>query len=616
MRMGKKIKEACGAVLGYVRSHISTQVTLTVVILLLLAGMVLQSYVKNMYFQFLLKDTRETVQSIVDVSAVNLNNKLKEVLNISCTIAIDDELLKSVDSARFSGVGDVRPRKSLGGKLGAIIQYNGSIATATVATADGVLREASRNWADQTKWQMWQGDNEMVLKELYEDVMGKLQNNTVIRYSLTTKPLTHGMIEGATLFHIAVPLIGQRSHLEEQDSMLVITFRLDKIYDTNELTGKTKKGILTKSYLVDQDGTIISHEDPKYIGVNVKEYQKLNGESEEMGKALDYFGWTSYVSIDVEAMREEVDLLYQNSIYVYIILLLCCAMIWQFTFRRLLHPLADIRKAMETIQLKGKMPRVEVKGSHEIWQLAEHYNKMTDELEEQREQINRHYEEKTMSIELRNKAEREALESQINAHFLCNTLTAINYDAVENGDYEVAAHLKKLSAILSYVFSKKQVHVTLGQEIQWVEQYLYLQKFRLMDVFDYIVDFPEEYGEWPCCKLFLQPFVENSILHGFEGKEHGGLIKIVGKLVDKRFMLMIVDNGCGMDAETEAEMQNVLNTSHTLELAGNGIGIRNVVTRLKMFYGKGLDIQLETAPGKGTCFTFWLPLLAEQTEGE
>lgn len=614
--MEKKCKWGVKSVLRYVKSHIIVQVTLTVVLLLISAGIVFQSYVKNTYVQFMLKETRNTVQTILNALTANMNGRLKEVLNTSCTIAIDEELLKSVDNARFSGAGDVKSKLSMEDHLSTIIQYAGSIAVAAIVTDEGILKEYARYWSDRNTGQMWNAENQTVLQNLYEDVMDKLQENTVMRYSVSTDAMHHGKLKNVSLFHVAVPLFGKRNHLAGLDSVLLLSYRLDKIYDTNEMTSGDKRAGVTTSYLADQNGKILCHENPEFVGIHVEEYQKQTGEWEDLSRELDYFGWTLHVTIDVQSIRAEVDHLYQNSIYIYSILLLGCVVLWQLALRKIFRPLVAIRNAMENIRLEHEMPRVEIRGFHEIWQLAENYNKMTDELESQREEISRQYKEKTLSLELRNKAEREALESQINAHFLCNTLTAINYDAVENEDYEVAAHLKKLSAILSYVFSKKQVHVTLGQEIQWVEQYLYLQKFRLMDVFDYIIDFPQEYGEWPCCKLFLQPFVENSILHGFEGMEHGGLIRIEGKLVEKRFRLSIADNGCGMDQETEAELQEILNTSHTLELVGDGIGIRNVVTRLRMFYGREVDIRLESIPGQGTCFTFWLPLLTEPVQQE
>ena len=80
---------------------------------------------------------------------------------------------------------------------------------------------------------------------------------------------------------------------------------------------------------------------------------------------------------------------------------------------------------------------------------------------------------------------------------------AIIYNVLEAGNFEVAEMLRNLSDILRYTFSKKGENVTLGQEFRWVEQYLSLQKFRLMDQFEYEIDFPEEYSEWPCCRLFI-----------------------------------------------------------------------------------------------------------------
>ena len=220
--------------------------------------------------------------------------------------------------------------------------------------------------------------------------------------------------------------------------------------------------------------------------------------------------------------------------------------------------------------------------------------------------------------ELRKEAQIKALESQIDAHFLCNTLNAINYNVMESGNDEVAVMLKQLSGILQYAFSTKTETVTLGQEIHLVQQYLSLQKYRLMDKFDYEIRFPEEYGEWPCCKQILQPFAENAIVHGFEGIDTGGRILITGMECDGRFLLEIRDNGCGMSPEVETQLREYFRTNQELKLRskGNGIGICNVVTRMKHFFGAGFDVQLETKQGEGTCFTFWLPLPAAMEEEE
>ena len=161
-------------------------------------------------------------------------------------------------------------------------------------------------------------------------------------------------------------------------------------------------------------------------------------------------------------MRAQVNQMYTRSIYVYLFLLCICGFLWQFTIRRVLKPIDIIRDSMRNIKLSKNLPKIEVKGTNEIWQLAGYYNEMAETLERQYKEIRRYYREKNLSIRQKNKAEKEALESQINAHFLCNTLTAINYNAIDNEDYEVADLLKKLSNMLSYTFSRKLVSVSLG----------------------------------------------------------------------------------------------------------------------------------------------------------
>ena len=135
-----------------------------------------------------------------------------------------------------------------------------------------------------------------------------------------------------------------------------------------------------------------------------------------------------------------------------------------------------------------------------------------------------------------------------------------------------------------------------------------------MDVFDYEIIFPEEYNEWPCCKLFLQPFVENSILHGFEGWESGGKIVISGRESGGRLVMTVEDNGCGMEKDVSDAISRILSGNAGIERNQIGIGIQNVVARLRMYYGPEMEVELETAPGKGTKFIMWLPIPADILE--
>lgn len=145
-------------------------------------------------------------------------------------------------------------------------------------------------------------------------------------------------------------------------------------------------------------------------------------------------------------------------------------------FRQMMRPvrlLLDSMKEAEKGRLNG---RVKIEGQHEIWQVAEEYNRMIGVLEEKNEEIDRQHRQTLRFIRQQHAAEWDALESQINAHFICNTLGCINYEAMQAGNHEVSQMLKKLSNILRYTFDQKRQEVMLCQETAWVDQYLYLQK--------------------------------------------------------------------------------------------------------------------------------------------
>lgn len=605
--MKEKIFGFPGRVKAYFHSHMSAQVNVAVVLLLILTGLILQFYVKTQYFNYLLEDTRSMEESIIETSTININSNLKDIVNTACTVGVNESIRSLVENFTEDGVLQEKEKLTLGERMDSIAHQSGNVVSIAIASEEGLIQEYGVYWYKTGYGGLWKDENLEKLKEIYDGTMELQEQNAKVRYYVATEPAVHESWPNIKMVHIGVPLVGKSSSFRHVNKVVVMSFDLGELLKNSAFDSVADRA-LSPGYIVDKDSRIVYHSDENYNGMKATEYQKTLERSENISLPLKYFGWRAYITLDLGKMNAQVNEMYGKSIYLYLLLLCGCGILWQFAIRRILKPVDIIRDSMRNIKLSKNLPKIEVKGTNEIWQLAGYYNEMAETLERQYKEIRRYYREKTLSIRQKNKAEKEALESQINAHFLCNTLTAINYDAIENEDYEVADLLKKLSSMLSYTFSRKLVSVSLGQELRWVEQYLYLQKFRLMDVFDYEIEVQEEYSEWPCCKLFIQPFVENSILHGFEGRENGGMIRIKGGIDGSRFRLSIEDNGCGMSRETEEPMQQILEEKHTLDLAGTGIGIQNVVTRLRMYYGEKLSIMLESAPGEGTKFTFWLPI--------
>lgn len=610
MRLLRRASRAWREFLRYARSHLWFSLVGTMMVIFLLAALIFQTYLKNQYYNYLIGETWQTENALLSAACVNLNGQLGSVLNTCGEIALNQELREVVDQV-LEGSADQRLRNlmTLESRLSDMSYYSPDIVHIAIITEDGLLDEYGRNWASLHP-SLWSDEDAETISRLYHDVYSQISDGTAGRYAVVTEPAFHRDFPAIQMFHIALPILGRAITFRGVSAVVVVSFRLDSIVQSGALPNSGQEHAY--GYLTDGSGTIIYHERKELIGSGEQEYIKESGNT-FLSQPLDYFEWSAHIAIDTSQIQNSVNQMYNRGVAIYILLICLCGAAWNLLMRRILRPIGMIGGAMGEIRSGEPNRKIEVLGTHELWQLAKQYNDMLDALREQQQEVRRQFEEKTRFIEQKNRAEREALESQINAHFLCNTLNAINYNVMESGNEEVSALLKKLSGILYYTFSQTQTQdVTLGQEIAWVQQYLYLQKYRLGDRFSYAVDFPEEYQEWPCCKLVLQPFVENSILHGFEHMEQGGMIWITGRPEGDRFRIEIRDNGRGMTPEVSRTIQQSIESGQALSLdgTGTGIGIRNVITRMKMFFGERFRVQMTTAENEGTCFTFWLPIPA------
>lgn len=177
--------------------------------------------------------------------------------------------------------------------------------------------------------------------------------------------------------------------------------------------------------------------------------------------------------------------------YFIVLLLILGLLFW--ACRHTLQPIHLIGESIAKVQNGQSREDIPIQGCNEIWQLADSYNQMLHTITQAEEAVAWQHAQALDSMKMKQRAEREALESQINAHFICNTINAINYEAIESGNYKVSTLLKKLSNTLRYTFDQKHQNVYMRQEIVWIEQYLYLQRERLESVFDYEIDFDPDY---------------------------------------------------------------------------------------------------------------------------
>ena len=606
----------------YFATHFAASFSLVLAVALLIVMILQQTYLKREYLHYLLEQSFETENAALESVQKNLNAAIREMIYQGGKMAVDEDIYdRAVDAdAALEEETDInnltlnlyRSLQSYG--------YENTIKAAAVFRREGLITQYDKMktsdailWNDGTE-----EDQQMILDSFF----GKNRDEIFPRFRVFLSPGIHPAHKDCGVFHIAYPLTGGKASIWKTDYLLVLTSETDMFQEylkTVDMPGVE----YIQGYIADQNGNIVYHSNSDLIGT---QESLISGESSvtHISREIRYFGWTLNVVIDKEKMEEHIDVIYGRSSVVYGLLLIFGVAVIFIWFRKLMHPVRQLSRSMKHVEQGDYHSKIDIEGSHEIWQIAGEYNRMIEAIQQKNLEIRRQHQETLFSIEEKHQAEREALESQINAHFICNTLGSINYEAMEEGNYKVSILLKKLSNILRYTFDQKSQDVFIYQEIAWIDQYLYLQKYRLETVFDYEILFPDIYGQWPCCRLMFQPFVENSILHGFEGRKQGGMIRISGKLEGELLKIVIEDNGCGMDAETELAIQAILAERESLSLdrkdsgvknqKRQGIGIRNVVTRMRMYYGSRFEISLETQEGKGTKFIFLIPI--PETEEE
>ena len=311
----------------------------------------------------------------------------------------------------------------------------------------------------------------------------------------------------------------------------------------------------------------------------------------------DKTGWTV---VDCTNVRELLSKSRQaQSIYVLtaVVLVIVALLFSRFMARSITLPIQKLRDSMKKVQEGDfSVSDVVVDSRNEIGSLTKSFDVMTHRIQELMEQ-NVHEQEQ------KRKSELKALQSQINPHFLYNTLDSIIWMAEGKKNEEVVLMTASLARLLRQSISNEDEVVPIANEVEYARGYLTIQKMRYKDKLEFQIDVDPSILHIPLIKLVLQPIIENAIYHGLKYKESKGLLIIKGFPKDGNAVLQVIDDGVGMDEETLAHIYD----RHKVNYHSNGVGVYNVQKRLKLYYGEDYGITYESAPGEGTTATITIP---------
>ncbi|WP_405104470.1 sensor histidine kinase [Paenibacillus sp. FSL K6-1217] len=274
-------------------------------------------------------------------------------------------------------------------------------------------------------------------------------------------------------------------------------------------------------------------------------------------------------------------------------------MIVIYILLRLTKPLYALVRSMSRVGSGNFSTKVKVRGKDEIALLGSHFNKMVGQLEE----LVHHVAEEQR---LKEEAHFQALQAQINPHFLFNTLNSIKLMAMLSGtNRNVSDMITALGKLMEFSMKQNTLFVTLRQELEYLELYMSLQKIRYHDDITVSMEVPEELLDCTVLKFTLQPLVENSIIHGSQLPLH---IRIGAEYTGQYVLIHIRDNGQGISEETMEVISRQLLQDH---VKTSGIGLLNVDRRIKIHFGQQCGILLSQPDGGGLQVTVRIPYRKE-----
>lgn len=365
-------------------------------------------------------------------------------------------------------------------------------------------------------------------------------------------------------------------------------------------------------YLTNDRGDIIWHpkqneiysgrfkEDNKYAatlkdGITV---ENLRGKNITLNvRTIGYTGWklvgvTPSAALGVDGIKFRFFVLFVADLFLFLL-----AMINAFISDKISNPIKSLDGSVREIESGNLDVEIVPSGSYEVEHLGKSIKNMLGRIKVLMSDL-------VAEHNAKRKSEFDTLQSQINPHFLYNTLDIIVW-MIENENSDKAVNIvTALAKFFRISLSKGKNIITVKDEVEHVRNYLMIQNMRFKNRFEYSIDVDEEVLSYSSLKLMLQPLVENAIYHGMEFMDGDGEIDVKVFKEDDSLYFTITDNGLGM---SEDMVETLLSKDFVPSKKGSGIGVKNVNERIKLYFGSEYGLKVESEPDEGTKITIHLP---------
>jgi two-component system sensor histidine kinase YesM len=394
--------------------------------------------------------------------------------------------------------------------------------------------------------------------------------------------------------------------------VILVDMNFKSINDLCTSISLGKKGYI---FITDRDGNIVFHSQQPliYNGLKIEDTSEILAHAygsyvqQQQGvkrlitrKPIKDTNWDLVGVYFIDEIEETINSSNEYLIYIIIIVVISSILISAFISSKISKPIKELEISMKKVEEGQFDTFIDIKGETEVQRLSKSFNVMVRKIKELMDQI-------VIEQELKRKSELNTLQSQINPHFLYNTLDSIVWMAENEKTKDVIIMVTALAKLFRISLSKGKNIITVKEELEHVRNYLIIQKRRYLNKFEFDFHIDERTLNLKTLKLILQPIVENSIYHGIKYMVDEGSIKISVSIIDNKLVYAVEDNGVGMSKETLEKLQSTDFKENDM-----GVGVINVNQRLKLLYGEEYGIVIKSELEEGTMVQLFLPIIEEE----
>ena len=313
---------------------------------------------------------------------------------------------------------------------------------------------------------------------------------------------------------------------------------------------------------------------------------------------IAYTGWKMVGVVRQDARTDSLEQFRIYMVVIVIMLIMMLLLVNRIVSKKISSPILKLDASVRAYEA-GEKPDIYIGGSYEIRHLGNSILSSYEEIERLMKKIMEEQNE-------RRKSELAALQSQINPHFLYNTLESITWMIESGKNQDAVFMISELAKLFRISLSRGKTIISIKDELQHCRNYMNIQKYRYKERFETEYDISEEIYSFCTVKLILQPILENAIYYGVGDmdKDEDPRIVVRGWKQEQDIYIAVSDNGIGMRHE---DVENILTGNQKAIKHGSGVGLINVHTRIRLMFGKKYGLIVESEPDEGTTVTIHLP---------